>query len=158
MSAGKEHTHTEGHKYDKTNFLLQILGFFASYDLFGWFWWHFVTVKSPRNFRSPPWILPIDLFALETQVQDHRAWSATWRVGDRKLRAECKFWVYSLRMIPFGWFWWHLVTVKCPRNFRPPPWILPIDLFALETQVQDDRAWSANSDYGRGLGGGGGGA
>ena len=44
--------------------------------------------------------------------------------------------------------------LKCPRNLRPPPWILPRDLFALETQVQDGRAWPANSDMGGGGGGG----
>ena len=72
-------TYTEGHKYDWTHFLLQILDLFASYDpvwtifmifvisvtTYGWFrryyfqcdlLWH---IKCPaKNFRPPHWILP----------------------------------------------------------------------------------------------------
>ena len=54
-------THTEGNKYDKTHFLLQMLGLFASYDSLDdsddicdlkY------SIKCPRNFRPSPWILP----------------------------------------------------------------------------------------------------
>ena len=57
----KEHTHTEGRKYDTAHFLLQIVDLFASNDCLDdsdgicclkW------RIKGPRNFQPSAWILP----------------------------------------------------------------------------------------------------
>ena len=55
-----------------------------------------------------------------------RFWRCLWH---RKLSLSqfCRFCVYSHRMAHVGWFFWYLwpkMASKCPRNFRPPPWIL----------------------------------
>ena len=65
-----------------------------------------------------------------------RSWSNVWKENTHtnmrtqirsKLTFSCEFWIYSLRATLCGsdaicdlkW------RIKCPRNFRPSPWILP---------------------------------
>ena len=54
--------HTERHKYDITYLSLPILALFVGYDPFRLILMISVILKwrlkCPRNFRSPPWILP----------------------------------------------------------------------------------------------------